>query len=413
MKVLHTSDWHLGRSLYGRKRYDEFTAFLDWLSGTIETEGIEVLLVAGDIFDTSTPSNRAQELYYRFLCKVSGSCCRHIVVIAGNHDSPSFLNAPKELLRALNVYVVGTMTENSEDEVIILNDDQKRPEAIVCAVPYLRDKDIRTVEPGETIEDKNAKLIDGLRTHYLEVCAIAEQKQSSFKVNGQPDIPIIAMGHLFTSGGKTIDGDGVRELYVGSLAHMGKDVFPSTIDYLALGHLHIPQCVGGSKHIRYCGSPIPMGYGEATQGKKVIVVEFNSTTPSIQELQVPCFQPLERIVGSLDDILTRLEQLKHDKSNAWLEIEYTGRDIVGNLQEMLNEVLANSSMEILRIKNKRIIDRVINTIQEDETLDDLNVNDVFERCLETFNVPPEDQAELTSSYNEIIKSLHEEDSNAE
>ena len=158
MKFLHTSDWHLGRSLYGRKRYEEFTAFLDWLTQTIEDEKIDALLVAGDVFDTSTPSNRAQELYYRFLCRVAASCCRHVVVVAGNHDSPSFLNAPKELLRALNVYVVGSMTEALEDEVFVLQVDDK-PEAIVCAVPYLRDKDIRTVEPGETIDDKNAKLV--------------------------------------------------------------------------------------------------------------------------------------------------------------------------------------------------------------------------------------------------------------
>jgi len=109
MKILHTSDWHLGRSLYGRKRYDEFSSFLDWLAQAIEDEKVDALLVAGDVFDTSTPSNRAQELYYRFLCRVAASCCRHVVVVAGNHDSPSFLNAPKELLRALNVYVVGSM----------------------------------------------------------------------------------------------------------------------------------------------------------------------------------------------------------------------------------------------------------------------------------------------------------------
>ena len=134
MKILHTSDWHLGRSLYGRKRYEEFSAFLNWLAQTIEDEDVDVLLVAGDVFDTSTPSNRAQELYYRFLCRVSRSCCRHVVVIAGNHDSPSFLNAPKELLRILNVHVVGSMTEALDDEVIALCKDNK-PEAIICAVP--------------------------------------------------------------------------------------------------------------------------------------------------------------------------------------------------------------------------------------------------------------------------------------
>ena len=442
MKILHTSDWHLGRSLYGRKRYEEFSAFLDWLTQTIENEKVDALLVAGDVFDTSTPSNRAQELYYRFLCRVAASCCRHVVVIAGNHDSPSFLNAPKELLRALNVYVVGSMTDDPADEVIVL---KKNPqitqinaddvEAIVCAVPYLRDKDIRTVEPGETIDDKNRKLVEGLKNHYEAVVAVAETKRNKLRKSAQSadkQIPIIAMGHLFTAGGKTVDGDGVRELYVGSLAHVGEEVFPSSIDYLALGNLHVPQAVGSAEHIRYCGSPIPMGYGEATQEKKVVLVELNlpitqmnvdkNTKKEICENQrnlritektVPCFQELVRIVGSLDDIHAKLEELKTEESSAWLEIEYTGSDIIGNLREMLDEAMADSVMEIRRIRNRRVIDRVINAINEDETLDDLDAGDVFTRCLDAFEVPDEDREELTVSYNEIIKDLMEEDINAE
>ncbi len=423
MKILHTSDWHLGRSLYGRKRYDEFSAFLDWLAQTIEKEKVDALLVAGDVFDTSTPSNRAQELYYRFLSRVSTSCCRHVVLIAGNHDSPTFLNAPRELLRALNVYVVGSMTDDPADEVIVLQNnpqisqmDTDNVEAIVCAVPYLRDKDIRTVEPGETIDDKNRKLVEGVKKHYESVVQLAETKRNNLRESAQSAdkyIPIIAMGHLFTAGGKTVDGDGVRELYVGSLAHVDEEVFPSSIDYLALGHLHVPQAVGSAEHIRYCGSPIPMGYGEANQEKKVVLIEFDSTTPNIQEVPVPCFQQLIRIVGSLDDIHVKLEELKNEDSHAWLEIEYTGGDIIGNLREILDETLAGSAMEIRRIKNRRLIDRVIGTIDENETLDDLNVNDVFERCLDAFDVPDEDREELTASHNEIIKSLDEEDVNAE
>jgi len=412
MRILHTSDWHLGRSLYGRKRYGEFSAFLDWLTQIIEDKKIDALLVAGDVFDISTPSNWAQGLYYRFLCRVAASCCRHVVIIAGNHDSPSFLNAPKELLRALDVYVVGSMTGSLDDEVIILCTDDK-PEAIVCAVPYLRDKDIRTAEPGETIDDKNAKLVEGLKNHYSGVCAIAEQKRAEFQNSGHDDIPIVAMGHLFTAGSKTVDGDGVRELYVGSLTHVGEEVFPSSIDYLALGHLHLPQEVGRSKHIRYCGSPIPMGFGETTQEKKVVLIDFNGSTPNIQEFPVPCFQKLVRIVGTLDDIRAKLEELKKEKSSAWLDIEYTGSSIIDSLRGMLEETIADSAMEIRRIRNRHLMNRMISTVAEDETLDDLNAGDVFARCLDAFEVPDEDRKELTASYNEIIKSFHEEDVNAE
>jgi len=458
MKFLHTSDWHLGRSLYGRKRYAEFAAFLDWLIQTIEDEKVYALLVAGDVFDTSTPSNRAQELYYRFLCRVAASCCRHVVVVAGNHDSPSFLNAPKELLRALNVYVVGSMTDDPADELIVLKNnpqisqmdaDKKTKQnnlgesaqsadnvdAIICAVPYLRDKDIRTVEPGETIDDKNRKLVEGLKAHYEAVVELAETKRNHLRESAQSAdkyIPIIAMGHLFTAGGKTVDGDGVRELYVGSLAHVGEEVFPSSIDYLALGHLHVPQAVGSAEHIRYCGSPIPMGYGEATQEKKVVLIEFspqisqmaadektqkeicgNPRNLRITEKNIPCFQELVRIVGSLDDIHAKLEELKKEESSAWLEIEYTGSDIISNLREMLDEAMVDSAMEIRRIKNRRVMERVMRGIGEDETLDDLDAGDVFTRCLDAFEVPDEDRVELTVSYNEIIKDLREEDVNAE
>ena len=156
---------------------------------------------------------------------------------------------------------------------------------------------------------------------------------------------------------------------------------------------------------------VARGYARNYLIPKGIAVE--ATTPNIKEVPVPCFQQLVRIVGSLDDIHVKLEGLKNEDSHAWLEIEYTGSDIIGNLREIVDETLAESSMEIRRIKNRRLIDRVIGTIDENETLDDLNVNDVFERCLDAFDVLDEDREELTASYNEIIKSLDEEDVNAE
>ena len=208
MKILHTSDWHLGRTLYGKKRYAEFSAFLNWLAKTIEQENIDVLLVAGDIFDTSTPGNQAQQLYYKFLCQAAASCCRHIVIIAGNHDSPSFLNAPRELLRSLDVHVVALISEDNEEEVIVLNNSQDdSPEMIVCAVPYLRDRDVRVVEAGESIADKELKLIEGIKKHYTEVCDLAERKRNDLAQSFNKQIPVVAMGHLFTAGGKTIDGE--------------------------------------------------------------------------------------------------------------------------------------------------------------------------------------------------------------
>ncbi|OCG02754.1 exonuclease SbcCD subunit D C-terminal domain-containing protein [Gilliamella apis] len=409
MRILHTSDWHLGRSLYNHKRYDEFANFLDWLADTIEDREIDVLLVAGDIFDTGMPSNRAQKLYYQFLNKASQKGCKHIVITGGNHDSPTFLNAPKILLEALNIHVIGSVSDNLEDEIIVLNDEQNQPKLIICAVPYLRDKDIRTVEVGESLNDKNQNMIDGIKAHYEAVYAIAKQKQLSFVDN----VPIIAMGHLFATGGKVSDDGGVRELYVGSLARITEDCFPKGIDYVALGHLHIPQKVGKREHIRYSGSPIAMGYGEASQQKQVIEIQFIKKQLVINELPVPCFQPLLRIKGSLSHILAEVKLLKQKSSDAWLEIEYSGTEVVGDLQEQLNEAIAYSLLKIIRIRNQQIVSKALTQMVENETLAQLNETEVFMRCLDSFNVPYEQREMLLTSYQEIIHSLSHEDHQAE
>ncbi|MCK4620580.1 MAG: exonuclease SbcCD subunit D C-terminal domain-containing protein, partial [Desulfuromonadales bacterium] len=349
------------------------------------------------------------ELYYRFLCRVAASSCRHVIVIAGNHDSPSFLNAPKELLRALNVHVIGAVTENLEDEVLLLSNQQGAPELIVCAVPYLRDRDIRVAEAGESIEDKERKLIDGIRSHYSEVAALAEQQRKNLGVR----IPIIATGHLFTAGGQTVDGDGVRELYVGSLAHVTSGIFPACIDYLALGHLHVPQKVNGSEVMRYSGSPLPMGFGEARQEKSVCLVEFAGGEASVKLAGVPVFQRLERIRGSWEEISAMILELSAAQCRAWLEVVYEGEEVISDLRERLEAAVSGTEMEILRVQNKRIIDRVLKQIHDDETLDDLNINDVFERCLSVHDVPEEQRPELLRAYQETVTSLYEDDTRAE
>ncbi len=414
MKTLHTSDWHLGRSLYGRKRYEEFDAFLSWLAKTIQQQQIDVLLVAGDVFDTTAPSNRAQALYYQFLCRIAASSCRHVIVIAGNHDSPSFLNAPKELLRALDVHVIGATTENREDEVLLLKNQDGSPELIVCAVPYLRDRDIRVAEAGESIEDKERKLVEGIRAHYAEVGVLAEQKRSSVKEALGVDLPIIAMGHLFAAGGQTIDGDGTRPLYVGSLAHVTSAIFPACIDYLALGHLHVPQMVNGSEVMRYCGSPLPMGFGEAKQEKSVCVVEFSNNeasvaqVPHVTQIKVPLFQRLARIQGSWNEIAAQILELSITQNEAWLEIIYDGEEVIADLRERLEAAISKTEMKLLRVRNNRIIDRVLNRIHDDETLDDLNVDDVFERCLDAHEVSDEQRPELLLAYKEIVFGIENE-----
>lgn len=423
MKILHTSDWHLGRALYGRKRDDEFAAFLDWLLDTIRTRRIDVLLVAGDIFDTGTPGNRAQELYYRFLARLPATGCRHVVLIAGNHDSPSFLNAPRELLKALDVHVIGGTT-SPEDQVIVLRDQRTlnthtpphpggTPELIVCAVPYLRDRDLRLAEAGESIEDKERKLLEGIRVHYAAVGRHAEHVRRQLRERqGSSEqgvgIPIVGMGHLFTAGGQTVDGDGVRDLYVGSLAHVTAGVFPACFDYVALGHLHVPQTVGGRATIRYSGSPLPMGFGEARQQKVVCEVAFTGAgEPEVTLVDVPVFRKLERLKGNLAGLEERLRTLAAAGTEAWLEVVYDGDDLVADLRERLEAAVAGTGLELLRIRNNRVVERALAPQQGAESLDDLDAYEVFARCLAAHEVPEAQRPILTHTYREVVASLHE------
>ncbi len=409
MKILHTSDWHLGRSLFNRKRYEEFESFLSWLGDIVEEEEITVLLVAGDVFDNNSPSHRAQELYYRFLCRVAQSNCRHVILTAGNHDSPSFLNAPREVLRFLNVHVVGSIGEDWAQEVLLLRDLQGEPELIVCAVPYLRDRDIRRVEGLESREDKERKLLAGIRDHYYQVCGQAEKIRKSI---GRP-VPIVAMGHLFAAGGSTVDGDGVRDLYVGSLAHVGLEVFPSSIDYLALGHLHSPQIVGGKESYRYSGAPIAMGFGEICREKSVCKVQWSEQGLQVSLIPVPVFQVLRRIQGSWPKIQQEIESLIREEAKVWAEIIYDGAEILPDLREKVKEAVQGTSIDVLRIKNNRILDGEILGIKEEEMLGELDMDEVFFRCLEANAIPEDQRPVLWDSYREVIASLQEEDLMAE
>ncbi|MCR5813094.1 MAG: exonuclease SbcCD subunit D C-terminal domain-containing protein [Desulfovibrio sp.] len=406
LRVLHTSDWHLGCTLYGRKRYEEFAAFLDWLALLMEEQRVDLLLIAGDIFDTTTPSNRAQELYYAFLCRMAGQH-KQVIITAGNHDSPSFLAAPKALLSVLKIHVIGQASDDPWDEIVVVRDKQGLPAALVLAVPYLRDRDLRLAEVGESFEQKDARMRQGLFEHYARVRAKALSKQA--ELGGK--IPLLAMGHLFTSGGQTTDGDGVRELYVGKLAQVSAEIF-GQMDYVALGHLHLPQMVQQIPTIRYSGSPLPMGFGEAGRQKSLMLLEFTGSTLRLEPIAIPCWQELVPLAGNLEQITQAIRGLVARGSKAWLEITYTGQELISDLHDKILAQLKGTEIEVLRIKNERILQRYLQAVQPGERLENLTVEEVFARCLKEHEIPKEQQKLLTEAFWEIRRELDEEDSRA-
>lgn len=410
MKILHTSDWHIGKQLYGFKRYPEFKAFLEWLSHTIQEQKIDVVIVAGDIFDTNTPSLQAQELYFQFLARVHQTQCSHVVVIAGNHDSAYVLEAPKTILKKLNIHVVGSATEHIEDEVLLLKDSNNGElvQAIVCAVPYLRDRDIRNSDAQESQSDKNQKTIEGIQQHYQKVFTAAKNKQDEL-AKTQALVPIIATGHLFTAGGKTTENDGVRDLYVGNLGHIHADLLEGVADYVALGHLHMPQKVTNSDVIRYCGSPIAMSFGEAEQNKIVCMVELISDlcgiSTQVREIAVPKFQKLHSIKGDWLQIKEQISLLKKNKESYWLEVVYEGKEVRGQLHQELLTMVENSNLQIVHTKNNQFRNAVLQQDPSAIHLQSMSENEVFNRLLELKKIPSEQIDELKECYEIALQQL--------
>jgi len=295
-----------------------------------------------------------------------------------------------------------------DDEIILLRDENNRPELMVLAVPYLRDRDLRSTDAGESLYDKEKKLLAGIEDHYSRLYERAEKIQEGL----EKPLPIVAMGHLFCQGGSTSQGDGIRELYVGSLVRVGLDTFPAQIDYLALGHLHLAQKVRRQENRRYSGAPLTMGFNEADKQKYVLAVTL---TPSltVTEIPVPCFQALHSITGDLVHILTTINHLRERQQSILLEINYSGQALLDDLQEQIDRAVADSPLEVLRISNKRIYDHVLQHTSEIKTLEDLSPFQVFQQCLHLHEVDQDQQQEMEQTFSTALAALENEDSSRE
>lgn len=438
LRILHTSDWHLGKMLYHQSRYDEFTQFLDWLQHSLTHYQVDILIVAGDIFDTMTPSNRAEHLYHQFLATAFKNNIQHIIIVAGNHDSPTSLNKTKEVLGVLNTHVIGSVSSDIENELITLTDTNGIPNAIIMAVPYLRDRDVRPNIDPTNIENKNQLLIEGMFEHYDSLVKLAKLKQQQIKKVHQKTIPIIATGHLYAAGAAvSSDDDGMRNIQVGTLGQISSQVFDDAIDYVALGHIHAAQIVGKKQHIRYSGSPIAMGFGEIGRHKQVLIVDLplnktaygttdrpdeliqpitktdQSELIHIHSLPVPIFQSLAKISGDMAFIKSSIDVLKAHNESIWLEIEYTGDSLVPNLKQQITEQIADSQLVAISIKNTQSYQGSLRARSVDMSLTQLNEMDVFKKRLAKENLQDHEQQNLIHAYQMLIKQMQETDGNAQ
>jgi exonuclease SbcD len=221
------------------------------------------------------------------------------------------------------------------------------------------------------------------------------------------------MGHLFAAGGETIEGDGVRDLYIGTLAHVTADIFPPSIDYVALGHLHKPQMMNRDATRRYSGSPLQMGFGEADQQKHVVIIETGDGQQHVRTLDVPCFQKLKQLRGDWKSISSQLKDLTRSGQPYWLEIMYDGTDIVGSLQEHIDAAVQDTPHTVLAAIDMRRTLSMAAGFDGALSLEELTVEDIFRRCLQTKSVPEEAREGLMSTFREAVHELQNGDHNAD
>ncbi|MBC8951618.1 exonuclease subunit SbcD [Xenorhabdus sp. PB62.4] len=377
MRIIHTSDWHLGQYFFTKNRAAEHKHFLQWLIEKIIQYQVDVLIIAGDVFDTGSPPSYARELYNKFIVALQPTGCQ-LVILGGNHDSVATLNESKALLSYLNTTVIANAeTKEPEKQIKVLNNKDGNAGAILCAIPYLRPRDVMISQAGQSGTQKQQALQNAITEHYHQLyhhaCALREQL-------GQP-LPIIATGHLTTVGASTTDS--VRDIYIGTLDAFPAQEFPPA-DYIALGHIHRPQVIGKSEHIRYSGSPIPLSFDEVGQEKSVCLVDFKADKlDSITLLPVPDYQPMQLIRGNLKQIEEQLQIFREYQGErpVWLDIEVATQDYLPDIQKRIQTLSEGLPVEIILLRRSKNTRQLSLSEQNKETLTELSVNEIFERRL--------------------------------
>ena len=334
MKILHTADWHIGQRLHERQRTDEHEKFLDWLLNTIQEHQVELLLVSGDIFDTSLPSAESTNLYYRFLYRLFDETDTYTVITAGNHDSPRHLEAPREFLKMGRIHVVG-LANDPDDCVFALPPDN--PRVAVAAVPYLSESDLRHLS-YQTEADRNERYREWFKAFYADCVAAMPA-----------ELPKILMGHLFVQGGKISESE--RNVQIGGATATHTGDFPVNVSYVALGHLHRPQMIGGTNYpIRYSGSPIPMRFNETGYRKKVYLLELSDdgTLMQDEEIEIPIFKELCTVEG--DEVSVLSDAMRGEWDGKYIQVKLKLNTPRVGISDKIRQAFSDRGGEVLSVE---------------------------------------------------------------
>lgn len=409
MKILHTADWHIGQSFHEYDRTYEHQQFLSWLVDTIQEEQVDVMLISGDVFDLSNPSAASIKMFYSFLNKaVRAMPNLQIIVTAGNHDSASRLESPKPLLESSNIHIIGLIEKKDDgsidcEKLIVPLKDKSGTISTWCmAIPFLRMGDYPVIE---NMENPYAEGVSSFYKHAYEYALTKKQA-------GQA---IIAMGHLHAQQAEVTDLDKAERLIMGGVECISAAAFHKDIAYVALGHIHKAQRIGGVEHIRYSGSPIPMSFSEINYKHQVIVFDLeDESINNLKSLEIPVSVDLLRVPSvhsSLIEVINTLQQLPATGINPqiapYLEVRVLLDGPEPGLRHKIESILSGKDVRLAKIdvryhSNETVSDT--KSIVVENNLNELQPKDVFEKVYHSkYNNPV--PAEMLQLFNQASQEL--------
>lgn len=401
MRLLHTSDWHLGQNFYGKSRKNEHQAFLDWLLKQIEQQQIDALIVAGDLFDTGAPPSYAREMLNQFVVKLQAQHCQ-LVLLGGNHDSVAMLNESKDVFTCLNSHLIANVQSNPHEQVFTLIDKTGKPAAQCCAIPFIRPRDVLTSHSNKDEQSQKPDLLSAITQHYQNIYAAAQTKNEQLEQN----LPIIGTGHLTVVNAST--SDSVRDIYIGTLEAFPASQFPN-FDYLALGHIHQAQTIADKPHWRYSGSPIAMSFDESHREKSVVFVELIAQQAAQVEVwPIPNFQPILCLTGDLAQIELQLkQQFKNSNSTqvAWLDLEIDNADFHSDVQKQAEQICQEYPVEILLVRRKRQHKQAGFSQHEKLSLDEIDPSQVFKQKLIEQDINEQQTQKLSTLFAQTVEQI--------
>ncbi len=344
-KIIHTADWHLGQSLHQKSRKEEHQLFIVWLLQFMEQEHINAIIIAGDVFDVANPSIEAMDMYHHFLL-AAYRLNVEVIVVGGNHDSAARLNTTGSLLQLLNVHVVGGEATALGKIIPLKNKENNTIEAVIVAVPYLRDGDLRRIAEGEAIKEADSAFATSVKLHYDSLAAKAKCEFEN--------IPLIATAHLYVNGSTTSDASQAHMHKIGSLGYLASHCFSSNYSYIAMGHIHKPQTIKHPENVvvRYSGSPIPLSFSERNDEKELTVIALENISLTYQSVPIPTSRNLVRLKGTPLQIVEAMKNYENNTPlSTWAEVVVT---------ENVNFLEFNKEIEMLASqKNVELLNRIL------------------------------------------------------